>query len=75
VIIGINNTVTWTNMDTTAHTVNSTLVPIGASAFGSGNLVAGMTFSHTFTQPGTYNYDCSYHPTWMKGTITVRAGP
>ena len=27
-------------------------------------------FSHTFDEPGTYEYKCSVHPT-MKGTITV----
>ena len=74
VIIGVNNTVTWTNNDgTTDHTVTSTSVPIGASKFDSGNMGPGATFSYTFTTPGTYQYDCTYH-SWMTGTVVVVAG-
>lgn len=62
--------VTWNNNDTLAHTVTSTSVPSGASSFNSGNMVAGASFSQTFTVDGTYSYVCSYHP-WMHGTVTV----
>lgn len=72
-VIGVNNTVTWTNNDTVAHTVTSTSVPSGASAFNSGNMAVGTTFTYTFTVPGTYQYTCAYHP-WMTGTITVVQG-
>jgi plastocyanin len=72
-VIGVNNTVTWTNDDNAAHTVTSTSVPSGASGFNSNNLNPGAEFTYTFTVPGTYTYHCSYHP-WMKGTIIVKSG-
>lgn len=67
VMIGVNNTVTWTNDDTAPHTVTAT-----DHSFDSGNLNPGDTWSYTFTKPGTYNYICTYHP-WMRGTIIVVA--
>jgi plastocyanin len=74
-VVGVNNTVTWTNNDNgIPHTVTSTSVPTGASSFDSGNMNAGATFKYTFTVPGTYQYHCTYH-SWMTGTITVVAGP
>jgi len=72
VVIGVNNTVTWTNEDTVAHTVTSTSAPSSGS-FDSGNLPPGQSWIHTFAVAGTYQYDCSYHA-WMKGTIVVKAG-
>jgi len=80
VVIGVNNTVEWVNNDQGAsHTVNSSSVPTGAVAFGSGNMIkapsattAGGTYSYTFTVPGTYQYYCTYH-SWMKGTVVVLA--
>jgi plastocyanin len=70
VVVGVNNTVTWTNGDTAAHTVTSKSVPTGAASFNSGNMNAGAVFTYTFTVPGTYTYYCEYH-SWMQGTITV----
>jgi nitrite reductase (NO-forming) len=67
VVIGVNNTVVWTNDDSTAHTVTSS-----TKLFDSGNLNPGDTFDYTFTAPGTYQYACSYHP-WMMGTVIVKA--
>jgi plastocyanin len=71
-VIGFNNTVTWTNGDSAPHTVTSTSVPSGASMFDSGNMNSGATFSYTFTIPGTYKYDCTYHTLWMRGTVIVK---
>ena len=67
VVIGVNNTVQWTDNDIAPHTV--TAVDKG---FDSGEMNTGDTFTHTFTTPGTYQYGCSYHP-WMKGTVIVKA--
>ena len=71
VVIGENNTVTWTNMDSTTHTVTSTSVPSGAQSYNSGNLAPGGTFTNTFTVPGTYTYHCSIH-TYMTGKVIVK---
>jgi len=71
VVIGVNNTVVWTNKDTAAHTVVNASAPV---AFGSATslIPAGQTWSFTFTGPGTYSYFCSLHP-YMKGTVIVKA--
>jgi copper-containing nitrite reductase len=67
VVIGVNNTVVWTNDDSIPHTVTAS-----NKLFDSGNMNQGDTFSFTFTSPGVYTYGCSYHP-WMKGTVIVKA--
>jgi plastocyanin len=58
------STVTWTNQDEEPHTV----VGSGLRSPVLGN--QGSTFSHTFTDAGTYTYNCSIHP-YMHGTVTV----
>jgi plastocyanin len=57
--------VTWTNSDTTAHTVT-----FDDGSADSGNLAAGSTFDHTFATAGTFAYHCAIHPQ-MHGTVTV----
>ena len=69
-VIGVNNTVVWTNNDSAPHTVTATSVPYGETKFSSGNMNSGTTFTYTFKAPGTYSYQCSYHY-WMQGTIVV----
>jgi plastocyanin len=73
VIIGVNNTVTWTNNDSVHHTVTSSSAPSGGF-FNSGNIDGGEAYTHTFTIAGTYRYDCVYH-SWMTGIIIVKASP
>jgi plastocyanin len=68
-VIGKNNTVTWTNNDSAHHTVTSSSSPSGAS-FNSGDMGQGATYSCTFTEAGIYHYYCKYH-SWMTGTIVV----
>jgi len=68
VVIGVNNTVMWMNMDNMPHTVTAV-----NHSFDSGNMNPGDTFTYTFTAPGTYQYGCTYH-SWMKGTVIVK-GP
>jgi plastocyanin len=70
-VVGVNNTVTWTNNDSVHHTVTSTSAPTGGD-FNSGNMQPGAVCTHTFTVAGTYQYDCAYH-SWMVGTIVVKA--
>ena len=47
-------------------------VPQGATAFNSGDISAGETYSQTFTAPGTYKYFCTHHEGMgMLGTVIV----
>jgi len=60
--------VKWVNQDGAPHTiVSDTGSP---AAFSSDSLSSGASYTFTFTQPGTYTYHCSIHPS-MKGTIMV----
>ncbi|MGH9920636.1 MAG: plastocyanin/azurin family copper-binding protein, partial [Nitrososphaerales archaeon] len=72
VVIGVNNTVMWTNDDAVLHTVTSSSVPAGAQSFNDASLSPGSTFIVTFTTPGTYQYHCSIH-SWMRGTVVVKS--
>jgi plastocyanin len=58
--------VTWTNNDSTAHTVTSDI-----GAFSSPLLQPGETFEFTFFETGTIPYHCNINPT-IKATITVK---
>jgi plastocyanin len=62
-------TVEWVNDDPLAHTVVAL-----DNAYDSGLIEPGATWRHLFSVPGTYAYTCRPHP-FMKGTITVVAGP
>ena len=68
VVIGVNNTVSWVNNDSSPHTITA-----NDGSFGSGNIAPGSAFTFTFTKPGTYQYHCLYHP-WMVGTVIVKSG-
>jgi len=70
VVIGINNTVTFVNDDTVVHTVTSD----DGTSFSSGDIHAGASWTYTFATVGTFGFHCIYHPSFMKGTITVVAG-
>jgi plastocyanin len=65
VTITAGETVTWTNEDSTNHTVTA-----DEGQFESGDLGSGETFSLTFNEAGSYAYHCSIHPS-MKGTVVV----
>lgn len=73
VIIGVNNTVEWTDQDDTMD-VNGYLpdhvLAANDSSFTSPPLNPGDTFNFTFTTPGTYGYHCNVHP-WMVGSVIV----
>ncbi len=79
--VSVGDTMTWKNEDTDAHTVTSGLgagiqsvqtnekgKPDGL--FDSGIVKPGQSWSHTFYNPGTYNYFCTIHP-WMEAVIVV----
>lgn len=74
--ITAGDTVTWTNTGGTHNVNGSTSTFAGNPAsFGSGSPAAApWTYSYTFTQAGTYNYQCDPHAAMgMTGQITVNA--
>jgi plastocyanin len=67
IVVEVGATVTWTNEDSTRHTVTSDDGDVlDSPLFGRGE-----TYSHTFTAPGDYYYHCDPHPQ-MRGLVTVR---
>jgi plastocyanin len=58
-------TITWTNSDGFAHTVDA-----ADDTFVSDALDQGASFSHTFDAAGTFAYICGIHPS-MAGTVVV----
>lgn len=77
VVVGLNNTVVWTNDETgVPHSVTS--LAGDPASFDSGCLGSGCSpsapdnFTYTFTVPGTYYYHCIYHA-WMEGEVIVLA--
>jgi len=61
--------VMWTNHGGVPHAI---VFDIGSPVvYVSGSLPTGSSYALTFTQPGTYMYRCSIHPS-MKGTIVVQ---
>lgn len=73
------DTVTWTNGDTTLHTVLSGTPSGGATGQFGGNasaptiLLAGQTLTYTFNEEGEVPFYCNLHPT-MVGLVKVGAG-
>lgn len=63
--VPVGSTVTWSNSDSAAHTVDSNGGELDSESIG-----AGQTFTHTFKTPGTFTYFCAFHP-FMLGTIEV----
>ncbi len=71
VTIGVGESVTWHNDSFAIHTVTSGNFEVGPDGvFDSSIVMAGDTFTHTFTETGQYEYFCSIHP-WMTGTVLV----
>jgi plastocyanin len=55
--VSVGTTVVWTNNDDIPHTVVDADHKWKSSALDTGD-----KFSHTFTEPGTFEYFCSLHP-------------
>jgi plastocyanin len=73
VTVPANISVTWTNQDTSSHTITSGDFTKGPSGqFDSGLLNTGATFSHRFSTPGVYPYYCTIFP-FMSGIVNVTA--
>jgi plastocyanin len=63
--VAAGTTVTWTNADSTAHTVTS-----DTGAFDSGALAPTASFTQTFMTPGTSTYHRQIH-SFMTATVVV----
>jgi len=69
ITVAKGGTVTWTNNDTTTHTVVDDLANVGGP--NSGDIVPGATYSFKFNKTGSFQYHCRIHPS-MRGTIVVK---
>ncbi len=67
VTVSVGTTITWTNSDNFTHSVR--LLDEDGKVIGV--MHPGQTVQFTFTRPGLYHYECSFHPQNMKGTVTV----
>ena len=68
--VSVGSTVTWTNNDSQAHTVNSGNSPTQSGLFDSPIIAPQATFEYTFTEAGEVPYFCILHPN-MVGTVSV----
>jgi len=73
ITVPAGSTVTWTNDDSTIHTVVEGSAQGGSGetpAFDSSIIANGATWEHTFDTAGEFDYYCSLHP-FMTGKVTV----
>lgn len=70
----VGDTVVWTNNENVKHRIadSATSKYMIKNNFGSDELLQGEKYNYTFTQPGTFMYQCLIHPV-MTGTIVVEA--
>jgi plastocyanin len=66
--IAVGDTVIWRFNDS-GHTATADRGQ--AERWNSGNRASGQTFRKTFTRPGRFQYVCTPHASFMKGTIQV----
>jgi|688.fasta_scaffold168848_2 plastocyanin len=82
ITIASGDTVKWTNPAVVLHSVTfdpaaavkpeNVALPPGVKPFDSGDMGQDATFSHTFTEKGTYKYICKMHEAMgMIGTVIV----
>jgi plastocyanin len=67
--IAVGTTVTWTNTGSDIHTVHA---KDGSFKSSDTPLGPGDTFTHEFTTPGEFGYDCLVHFPDMSGTVIVK---
>ncbi|MGI8406755.1 MAG: cupredoxin domain-containing protein [Thermomicrobiales bacterium] len=67
ITIPVGGTITWTNHDSTYHTVTAQ----DRKVLQSGTMNPGASYTQTFKKAGTYEYFCEFHAN-MKGTIIVK---
>ncbi len=64
------STVTWTNKDSTAHTVTG----LGFRWGSDGDLLQGGVVAYRFAQAGIYPYSCIIHPGMVGAVVVGDAG-
>ena len=64
--VPVGTTVRFVNEDGDIHTVSQV-----GGGFESGLMFGRDAWTHTFNDPGTYEYFCLPHP-FMRGTVTVQ---
>ena len=68
--IGVGDSVLWDFSDASLpHTSSS----VDGSLWDSGTINDGSTFQFTFSEAGTFAYQCNIHPAQMQGQIVVTA--
>ena len=69
--VTVGTTVAWENIDNTIHSVTSGTPDAGGDEkFDSEMMNAGDIYKFTFTDVGSYDYFCIFHP-WMVGAVNV----
>ena len=69
--VKVGSLIAWDNVDNTVHTVTSGIAPADADGmFDSEMMLAGDVYEFKFTEAGSYDYYCTFHP-WMVGTVNV----
>ena len=70
VAVGTEVTWTWLSGPAVSHSVQSVSTPSFPSSALMGGV--GVTYKVTFTQPGSYRYNCAAHPGNMTGRVVVQ---
>lgn len=71
VTIEAGQTVTWTNMGASRHTVTADAEDGAEAAFKSDPVQPEQSFVQSFPTAGQFAYFCSIHPEKMQGVIVV----
>lgn len=66
--VKVGDTVTWTNEDDFDHSVQIDSLDLDGAKFGP--MTQPATFTHQFSEAGTYEYICGVHNS-MTGTVVV----
>ncbi len=70
--VDVGDTIMWVWVSGN-HTTTSLSVPSGALAWDEVMDSGNQIYMYEVTVEGTYNYDCTFHPVSMTGTITALA--
>jgi len=63
--VNAGDTIVWINKDLFPHTATS------GGLFDSGSIAPNQSWQYTPSEPGEFDYVCSFHPT-MKGRLSVK---